>query len=270
MAVLRDAPTILLIGIFKIKTFLWMHGTNPASAFATRLSALLSNFVFSRADLIGLMSNDEINYFRAMYPRRKDSFTLVRPGVNLARLRKIAKKRSAKKLNLLFISRLIADKGPAETVEAYLSSKDKIPPSQLFIAGAGPMENDLRKKTKNSAVKFLGHVRDDNSLYKNSDMLILPTYHNEGMPVTIVKALVFGLPIITTKTRGIKDWLVSGENCLFTKAKDIVNLQEKIIVLANNKPLRQKMSRNNSRLARVFSQKKAADNLKLIYKKCLR
>ena len=49
------------------------------------------------------------------------------------------------------------------------------------------------------------------NLYRDIDALILPSY-NEGMPVVILEAMSYGLPVIATSVGGIPEIMEDGKN----------------------------------------------------------
>lgn len=46
--------------------------------------------------------------------------------------------------------------------------------------------------------------------FESGDIYILPTYF-EGMATSVLEAMAFGLPIITTPTGGVKDFFKKGK-----------------------------------------------------------
>ncbi len=75
---------------------------------------------------------------------------------------------------------------------------------------------------------FEGMIRDDSDvvyagfaagaekdrLFRRSDCFLFPTYYaNEVMPVALIEALAYGLPIITTRWRAIPEMLPAGNGC---------------------------------------------------------
>ena len=67
-------------------------------------------------------------------------------------------------------------------------------------------------------VEYRGVVHGDEKidLFSEASLFILPTnYNNEGQPVSIIEAISFGLPIISTQYRAIPDMLTEGLNGFF-------------------------------------------------------
>lgn len=112
---------------------------------------------------------------------------------------------------LLFISRIEKVKGIFETVDAFAQLQQKHPDIELNIAGTGGAFEELQAYIKGENIQninLLGYVRNEEKLkcYLENDALVFPTYHGEGMPLTLLESLSFGLVIITTDIGGIKDF----------------------------------------------------------------
>lgn len=104
-----------------------------------------------------------------------------------------------------------------------------------------------------------GKSKDE--LFKNSDIFILPSY-SEGLPLSIIEAMSYGLPVITTAVGALPDYLKDGENCFFIQPGDYQKLSEKLISLIRDPLLRREMGRNNYRdLKNKFDIKNSAKRL---------
>ena len=75
----------------------------------------------------------------------------------------------------------------------------------------------------NDKVFFCGSVYDPfkkATYYKESDVYILPTYH-EGFPRTLYESMIFGTPVITTFVGGIPALMKDGTNCYRIEPKSV-------------------------------------------------
>ncbi|MBU2917738.1 glycosyltransferase family 4 protein [Psychrosphaera sp. F3M07] len=128
-------------------------------------------------------------------------------------------------IELLFLSNLVESKGYLDVLESVAKLKHKGIKVRCHFAGSFyTNEDDINVKTLNGAKElFFSTIRklgiDEHVIYhgvvsgdvklnllSNSHIFILPTnYNNEGQPVSIIEALSFGLPIVTTNYRAISD-----------------------------------------------------------------
>ena len=103
---------------------------------------------------------------------------------------------------LLFVGRLSSVKNIKPIIEAC-----KIFPTScsLKIVGAGEMDKELRQ-IANERVYFAGAVKPDEvkKYMMDSDILVMNSLH-EGIPMTILEALSYSMPIITTDVGGISE-----------------------------------------------------------------
>ena len=129
--------------------------------------------------------------------------------------------KSKKIKSLLFLSRLHPKKGIFELICAFANIKEKNPELveqwKLIIGGWGSkeyiqtLENEIENKGLSDNVKMLGPVygNDKDLLLKECDVFILPSY-SEGLPMAILEAWAYGLPVITTEFSNLPEGFETG------------------------------------------------------------
>jgi glycosyltransferase involved in cell wall biosynthesis len=90
---------------------------------------------------------------------------------------------------------------------------------------------------------------------------VFPTFFGEGFPMALFKAVVSGLPVVTTRIRAAIDHLTMPENVIWVEPKSEKQVAEAINGLVRNDELRRYMSGNNKRLADRFSRDKVCGEL---------
>lgn len=78
---------------------------------------------------------------------------------------------------------------------------------------------------------------------RHADIFVLPSY-NECVPLTILEAMQFGLPVVTTNVGGIPDIITHGENGLLTTPGNVRELTTRLKQLLNEKELRMRLANN--------------------------
>jgi len=119
-------------------------------------------------------------------------------------------KRLKQSFSILFLARIEIEKGIYELLEAYRSVKKSYPWISLIIAGAGSETERVKKLILEwtlEDVRLFGYLRGavKAKIYSEADLYVLPSY-TEGMPNSVLEAMAFGLPIITTPVGGLTDF----------------------------------------------------------------
>lgn len=185
-------------------------------------------------------------------------------NTNLVALNKTREKEDFK---VLFLSNMIESKGYLDVIKAasilvhennlryikfifagkFLTNTDDVTISSIEQA----RENFFRMVSDLSLsenVEYRGVVHGDEKidLFSEASLFILPTnYNNEGQPVSIIEAISFGLPIISTQYRAIPDMLTEGLNGFFVDYSAPDQIANQILKLHQDKDLRSKFSRNS-------------------------
>jgi glycosyltransferase involved in cell wall biosynthesis len=152
-------------------------------------------------------------------------------------------------LNLLFVGRVVREKGIFELLSAIEKISKEEENIRLTIAGDGPDLPGLIERTKmfpRDLVHFTGHLAGSllEDVYRTADVVVLPTYHPEGFPYTFIEAMRAGVPIISTG-EGALDFLVQdGVTGFKVQPKDVDTIVMAIRRVMRNKPLLEEMSKS--------------------------
>ncbi len=137
--------------------------------------------------------------------------------------------------NILFFSRLEISKGILEIIDAFVSLDDPKRILRLIIAGDGNGANIVKNKLdslSDSRIQYLGYVQGDlkKKILAEAHLMCLPS-RSEGMPVAILEAMAFGVPIIATPVGGIPSIVIEGENGFYVKSPDLLELTRLFSIL---------------------------------------
>jgi glycosyltransferase involved in cell wall biosynthesis len=152
---------------------------------------------------------------------------------------------------VLCVARLIPEKGVGEMVEAARlicrTRKDVV----FLIAGTGPLMEKLRAMVRAYGLerqfRVLGWRNDVNDLMKCADILTLPSYYMEGLPVSILEAMACGKPVVATHHKGCEDAVVDGQTGYLVPVRAIEPLAEKLVALLDDATLRARMGQAGRR-----------------------
>lgn len=162
---------------------------------------------------------------------------------------------------ILMIGRLVAEKGYRELFAA-MQDVD----ADLWVVGerlasdhAGSIEADIREVTgdpdRGRRLRLLGYRDDVPALMRAADIFVLPS-HREGMPRSIIEAMLTGLPVVATDIRGCREEVVDGETGLLVPVGDAEALAASLQRLAADATLRRRLGRAGLARARaVFDER---------------
>jgi len=126
-------------------------------------------------------------------------------------LLEVKRSRHDEAVQLLFLSRLISDKGIFELLDAVWACASEGMDVRLVMAGDGEDAARARKWVADNdlsdIVLFPGYLRgrDKGQALVDADLFVFPSYYGEGCPNALLEAMGAGLPVITTKVGGIPD-----------------------------------------------------------------
>ncbi len=147
--------------------------------------------------------------------------------------RKSQKIKDNKIIKILFLARLLREKGIFELIESFKILSKKFNNLELLIAGDGKSYDEIQDAIDGiSNIKLLGHVKGKQKikLFTQSHIYCLPSY-SEGLPTSVLEAMAFGLPIITTQVGGLKEFFHNKKMGYFVRIKDSKDLADKIELL---------------------------------------
>lgn len=179
-------------------------------------------------------------------------------------------------ISILYLGVLIKRKGVDDLLNAFIKLKDDGIFEKynvlLRIGGRGDREEELRrivlqnKLEKN--VEFLGWVsgEEKEKYLLESQMLVLPSY-NEGLPIAILEAISYGMPVLATNVGSVSEAVHNTENGYLVEPGDINALTKVLRLLIEDKELRISMSVSSRKLAeKVFNDKNYYKKLEDIYR----
>lgn len=111
---------------------------------------------------------------------------------------------------------------------------------------------------------FTGYIPDSgvNKLYAACDTVVQPSI-NEGFGLTVLQGMLFSKPVVGSNAGGIPEQITDGKNGYLFEKGDAKQLSERLLALARNPSLRERMGKEGRR---IFSEK---FNSKIGYQKHL-
>jgi glycosyltransferase involved in cell wall biosynthesis len=259
---LRDISVVLLTRRHCRPVVLQLHGSQASRLAEPGSPAfkLVTAGLLALVDGIMVLSTEEQHQWQVFRPR-PPVFTVKNPYVRAHSPVDSDRGSNAvpdRPLRLLFVGRLIEEKGVLDLVEA-LALVVQQQDCHLVVVGEGELERKLSERIRRLGLE--GHVRrtgyltgtDLNHEYRSAAIFVLPTSWAEGFPTVLAEAMDAGLAIVTTPTRGARDYLVEDENALFARAGDVRGLAASITTLLGDADLRARMGAANQERVQIFA-----------------
>jgi glycosyltransferase involved in cell wall biosynthesis len=181
---------------------------------------------------------------------------------------KQARLRQDSRISILFLARLLHAKGVMETLEAVTTLAKRGLPLRVTIAGDGAARDDvtafLAKHDPNG--RFLTAVGDARGekkrrLFEEHEIYCFPTY-TEGMPNSVLEAMAFGMPVVTSPVGGLCDFFEDGRMGYLVAPRDAHAVGRALEKLVLSPSLRRQIATyNHSYALDRFLAPAAADRL---------
>jgi len=153
------------------------------------------------------------------------------------------KQNNSDKVTILLLGKINQRKGIYDFLKAIaqLTANDQ-KKIELIIAGSGEINKAIalvHELKISSLVSFPGWVNTEerDRLLKEADIFVLPSY-NEGLPMALLEAMSWKLPVITTPVGGIPEIITHNKNGLLVEPGNIEKLHQSIQILIENESLR--------------------------------
>ena len=151
----------------------------------------------------------------------------------------------ANRIVIMTLGRLVAEKGFPELIEA-MADVD----ADLWVIGerltsdhAPGIDRALALARSDASLRdrihFLGYRKDIPELMRAADIFVSAS-HREGMPRSIIEAMMCGLPVVATNIRGSREEVIDGETGRLVEVKQSQALARALSALAESSETRKK------------------------------
>ncbi|MEM3374795.1 MAG: glycosyltransferase family 4 protein [Candidatus Woesearchaeota archaeon] len=257
------------------KTLLTLHGLDYERE---KWGSLAKNFLKLNEKLSLKFPNAVVsvseNIKEHYYDRYKKDIYYVPNGVNfyekmpLNRLKRFG----LKKGYILFLSRIVPEKGLHYLIEAFKKIKtDK----QLVIVGDAIHTETYFKKIKDMSdndkrIVFTGALfnEDKQEAFSNASIFVLPSTM-EGMPIVLLEAMSYGLPVLASNIKSNQE---TGKDFInYFKYMDTESLKDNLIYMLKNYNLvKKKAEKAKNYVYKTYNWKDIAKKYIEIYESLLK
>ena len=272
---LRDLPYVLIAKIFRKKLAVHFHGGEESfydMIISSRILRFISSITYFSSNRIIVLGSSFIEDYNKIKLLEKQIYKVLPNPVESSYLNQSYKNslENNDEINILYLSRIDKRKGCEIAIESmkYFPANLKV---VLNVCGDGPLLNEMKqlvKKSKLENIRFHGYVKDHEKImqFKKNDIFLYPTYYGEGLPVCLLEAMSFGLPVITRPIGGISDFIKDGVNGFITKSLNPIDYSEIILKLINEPQLYSEITKKNVEKANsIFTPLSIVKEYKKIY-----
>lgn len=224
--------------------------------------------IFSRCEKLIALSEDWRMYYSSIFQLKPDQITVLKNPVALPLL--VPNRSGREQVTFVFLGLFKHNKGPFDLIKAFgiLPASDKAV-AQLILAGSGDTETaqqlvDELSLTKHVQIKSWLDPAQRDQLLMNADVFVLPSYY-EGLPMAMLEAMAWGLPVVVTSVGGIPEVITHGQQGLLVQPGNQVELVEAMQRLIRNEDLRMSLGTVARKTAQCFSVDSYMNSLRELY-----
>jgi glycosyltransferase involved in cell wall biosynthesis len=181
--------------------------------------------------------------------------------------------RGSEVLKLLFIGRIVERKGLKDIILAIKILKTQNINFKLFVAGTGEDQYDFISKASNLLgcdFKYEGVVdgKRKTDLIKECDIFLLPSLSGEGLPISLLECMSFGLVPVVTNNGSMACVVKDRDNGYVVNKNSPEEIASIVKDLINDKQLLKRMSTEaRDHIMNNYNPQKYIKELNKIYEK---
>ena len=146
--------------------------------------------------------------------------------------------------------------------------KDKGVKVKFLICGRGQEEENIKQQIIDlnieSQVNILGYRKDINRILTGADMFMLASFQ-EGLTLSVIEAMSYGLPCAVSDVRGNKDLIVDKKGGMVVGPTNVEEFVDRIKELSNNLEQRTQMGEFNKEESKKYTIETVLNQLAEIY-----
>ncbi|NMC36416.1 glycosyltransferase family 4 protein [Candidatus Beckwithbacteria bacterium] len=261
-------PAWILAKLWKKPVVLTVHGSHLLDLKQKGLQAWLEKLflLYIPYDLIITVSPNFLDYKNLS----KKTVVISNGVVVKENISKIA---DSGKIKLLFVGRLVEQKGVVYLIKALDQLSKKFDNWELEIVGEGPEMEKAKHLVQSyqldSKIKFLGRIIGEklSEIYQKAQVFVLPSLA-EGQPITLLEAWSHKLVAVVSRVGANPSMIKHGQNGLLIKAKNSSDLAEKLTwLLTHNQKIKEIGQAGYEQVSKYYQWPQIAEKTLAEYKK---
>ncbi len=139
---------------------------------------------------------------------------------------------------------------------------------KYVICGRGEEEQSIKKQIEELGIEdnvlLLGFRKDINRILIASDIFMLASFQ-EGLTLSVIEAMSFGLPCVVSNVRGNRDLIVDGKGGFVVEPDDADGFSDKIAQILENKEMYNQFKEFNIEQSEQYTIESVKAELEKIY-----
>ena len=204
----------------------------------------LAGWVFRRFDRIVAVGGLVADGLASSWPSVRPKLRLIRNGVegpnrtgDPSSMLRTLLNLSREEVLIGTVGRLAPEKGHVDLVRAFRIVLDRGSPLQLVIVGEGPMRRQIEDEVASAGltgrVHLPGSLPQTSALVSEFDLFVLPSLR-EGLPLSLLEAMMAGVPCIATPVGSVGEVIRDGATGRLVPPGDPRDLAGAILGLLRN------------------------------------
>jgi glycogen(starch) synthase len=257
---------------FPVPTIVTFHQNLAYFGLNTNKGTLIRQ-VISMANWITAVSQATLKGIHESMPEIKDRSSVICNGMDPLDL--FPEPLSFVQPRILFVGRLIHQKGLDIAIRAFGTLRYRFPRARFTIAGDGPIRSDLEQLATtlgmSDFIEFKGRIDPETvpALMNSATMVVMPS-RTEGLPMVALEAAQMARPVIATSVGGLSEVVLHQETGLIIEKENTQALADAIAYILDNPDLASHMGQAaRLRALQVFSLENYINSYDRLYRKII-
>ena len=232
--------TLLLKRKFRYKNITWEHLNFTVKSGMNKFGR---KYAARKSDCIVTLTEQDKSFYTEAFPRmRAKIYAVYNPSPYYCR------ENTDNRENIIIsVGRVDYLKGFDRLIDVWQIIQERIPDWKILVFGEGDKKEFLQEELKRRNIKnfeFRPATRNIDEWYKKSKIYV-STSRTEGLPMTMIEAQTFGLPIISYNfITGPKDIISDGKSGFIIREEDSEAFGKAVLKLTEDENERLRMSEN--------------------------
>ena len=242
-----------------------------ATLLRTFVKLILRRFMVSRVNVWVFQNTDDMDFFAAEIGVSRQTSIFI-PGSGVDTNQFSYEPEPLNTATVVFIGRLLRDKGVGEYIEAAQHINQKAHRAMFILVGDIDPDNpssfsarDINGWVNAGIIKHIGYQKNIAQIIHKANIICLPSYR-EGLPKILLEAGATGRAVVATDVPGCREVVENGVNGLLVPRGDSASLSQAILKLLEKPELRLKMGKaGRKRVESQFSVGSIVEQFMLVY-----